>query len=419
MKSIIIFTILLASYQTANAQTQFCRTTASHINTEYPEQPIGLKSGQITIPIIFHVLHSGESIGTDRNISDAQILSALDVLNEDFNRMNEDTSDTRSMFKSVAADLEIDFCPAKYDTLGNLMPTPGIRRVSYTQADLFPPPYADFDLFLILPKIIWDPSRYYNVVIMDIPIASGIAHFPANAGLNGIGATASQDAFVATDTTDAVILNYQFVGRSPENPFAVAANYDGRVITHETGHWLGLLHVSGDFENCTMDDYCSDTPDTDRQTPAICPSATYQSCGSIDMWENYMDYTLGQCMNLFTKDQKQRILTALTNSPRRVAIQSSNVCMASAVGIDESRQRFAVSLFPNPAESTFTLEASQNVMDNSLSLFVTDIRGREVLQWTGRLSASNKFDISGLEPGVYIIQLWQKGSRETIKLIKQ
>ena len=41
----------------------------------------------LTIPVVVHVLNNGEAIGVNSNISDAQVLSQIEVLNEDFRRM--------------------------------------------------------------------------------------------------------------------------------------------------------------------------------------------------------------------------------------------------------------------------------------------------------------------------------------------
>ena len=40
-----------------------------------------------TIPVVVHVLHLGSEVGVDENISDEQIVSAIDALNEDYRRM--------------------------------------------------------------------------------------------------------------------------------------------------------------------------------------------------------------------------------------------------------------------------------------------------------------------------------------------
>ena len=40
-----------------------------------------------TIPLVVHVIHRGSPIGVEENISDAQILSAIHALNEDFRRV--------------------------------------------------------------------------------------------------------------------------------------------------------------------------------------------------------------------------------------------------------------------------------------------------------------------------------------------
>ena len=51
-----------------------------------------------TIPVVIHVIHNGEAIGTGTNISDAQINSQIAVLNDDFQRLNADATNTPTEF---------------------------------------------------------------------------------------------------------------------------------------------------------------------------------------------------------------------------------------------------------------------------------------------------------------------------------
>lgn len=53
----------------------------------------------ITIPVVVHVLHTGQAVGTGLNISMAQIQSQIDVLNEDFQRLNPDAVNTPVAFQ--------------------------------------------------------------------------------------------------------------------------------------------------------------------------------------------------------------------------------------------------------------------------------------------------------------------------------
>src|SRR5438477_42891 len=73
-----------------------------------------------TIPVVVHIIHNNTSgnIG-GLNISDEQIASQIKVLNEDYRRLNADTSLTRSMFKPVTGDPKFQFCLANKDPNGN------------------------------------------------------------------------------------------------------------------------------------------------------------------------------------------------------------------------------------------------------------------------------------------------------------
>ena len=84
-------------------------------------------SSVITIPVVVHVVYNNLT----NNISDAQIQSQIDILNEDFRRLNADTSSTPLTFQSVAADVEIEFCLASQDPDG--ITTNGITRTLTSQ----------------------------------------------------------------------------------------------------------------------------------------------------------------------------------------------------------------------------------------------------------------------------------------------
>eukprot|EP01041_Mallomonas_annulata_P038661 gene38661-62204_t len=76
----------------------------------------------MTIPVVVHVFHTGQAVGTGINISDAQIQSAIDNLNAAYSN----TSTASTTYTGV--NTEIQFCLAQRDPNGN--PTSGIVRVN-------------------------------------------------------------------------------------------------------------------------------------------------------------------------------------------------------------------------------------------------------------------------------------------------
>ena len=76
------------------------------------------QNGVYQIPVVVHVIHKGEPVGTGVNISDEQILSQIDVLNKDFRRENLDANLTPSIFQPFAAAMSIEFILARQDPDG-------------------------------------------------------------------------------------------------------------------------------------------------------------------------------------------------------------------------------------------------------------------------------------------------------------
>jgi hypothetical protein len=66
------------------------------------------RQGIITIPVVFHVMHNGEPIGTLPNVSDAQLISQMTQLNKDYRKLNSDTNLIPGVWKNVAADCQIE-----------------------------------------------------------------------------------------------------------------------------------------------------------------------------------------------------------------------------------------------------------------------------------------------------------------------
>ncbi|MBK9190232.1 MAG: T9SS type A sorting domain-containing protein [Crocinitomicaceae bacterium] len=329
MKKFGLLLIALIGYSsTFYAQQGWCGTDAQLQKTfaanpelinEFIEHNIRISSGQIQgadrsdpiiIPVVVHVIHDN-SVG---NISYDQILSGIDMLNVDYNRLNADTVDTRNTteapFEPLAVSFDISFALAKLDPDGNC--TNGVERRNS--------PGATYNA--------GENAKYYS--------SGGLDAWPRDQYLN-IWIVNS----IENDGTAGVTLGYAQFPQFADDGYGVIIRHDSygtvgtasgdRTLTHEVGHCLGLLHtfqgpIWGAGTGChssdcgAAGDFICDTPPA-TEAHWSCPAA-HNSCTSIptndpfgfdayDQWENYMSYA--PCQNMFSQGQYDMVSGNLTD----------------------------------------------------------------------------------------------------------
>ena len=277
----------------------------------HPNQPSARgNAAPYTIPVVIHIVHTGGAIGSIYNPTDAQVLGAIDYLNQVYSGTESSTT---------SGDLQIHFAMAKRDP--NCNPTNGINRVDgsgitgYVAGGVNSSTTSGTDELNVKNLIRWPVTDYYNVWVVN--------KIDAKDGTNG--------QFVAGFA--------YFPSTAP-----VAAQYDGivmlatqmktgqKTLPHEIGHAFNLYHPfqgSPDKNTCPTNTTCSTDGDQVCDTDPItynqlggvidftCRTGTNTCTGTpynANTENNYMNYT--GCFTLFTPGQNARMLASAAAAPR-------------------------------------------------------------------------------------------------------
>ncbi|MBL7941125.1 MAG: PKD domain-containing protein, partial [Flavobacteriales bacterium] len=306
------------------------------------------------------------------NISDAQIYSAIEALNNDFRKIAGTNGD------GDGVDVGIEFCLAVRDP--DNQATTGIVRVDGTVVPL----YADQGIEAtggvganeetVKALSTWPREQYMNIwVVNEIEDndaqggVQGFAYFPVNNPIDGI--TVLHNAFGT-------------VGNLKTN---TALN---RTLTHEVGHYFGLYHTFHSTSSCTElncntgGDKVCDTPPTPLNSNCAAPE-----CSGSQQVENYMDYTSESCRNMYTEGQKVRMRTTLETD--RASLLSSLGCVAV------SANDCGITYIVSPSGSTCTASVTPvvtltNYGSNALTTckiyYNVDGIGSSYITWNGNLA---------------------------------
>jgi hypothetical protein len=377
------------------------------------------------IPVIFHIIHSGQAVGNTYNISQAQVNSQIRILNEAFRKTNTDQSTyvTQAGLSSLAADCEISFCAATVDTAGNALTEPGIDRILASSKGWTNPGYSDSYIeTTIKPNSVWNSSKYLNIWILNFsdPQELGYAQFPTvpSASTPTIGDLAGS-GLDGPAKTDGVVFGYKYIG---DIGTATAPFNKGRTAVHEIGHWLGLWHIWGDESGCSGTDYVADTPNQGGENytcPATNGAVVTDACTATSPgvnYQNYMDYSDDKCMVMFTEGQKARMQACMQYCPRRAALVTSTVC--NAVGIKENQSTIELSIYPNPSEGELFVDLKMaDAQDFTISVVNTLGQTIKEVKQVQSNGGKIKIDLSDKNTGVYFVTLKSKSGGSKVKRI--
>jgi hypothetical protein len=258
-----------------------------------------------TIPVVFHVIHIGEPVGSGTNISDAQIESAMTALNNHFRKVPGSAGD------GDGVDVGIQFVLAKRDPNNN--PHSGINRVNGSSVANYATKgiegsgggngsAIEEDVKALS---LWPHTQYVNIwVVSEIDD-------------NGGGAGVQGYAYFPSTSTNHHLRDGIVILHSATGTIGSVKSYTNKGLTliHEMGHVFSLYHTFNGTNSCTElncntgGDRVCDTPPTPQSGSCSAPS-----CNGTQQVENYMDYTTQTCQNMFSQGQKDRMRDSLLAS---------------------------------------------------------------------------------------------------------
>ena len=299
---------MMEENSTYRAEQEAREESLSDLIRQYETGMIPKNDEIFTIPVVVHIIHDGDAYGSGSNITDEQVYSAINGLNEDYRKMSGTNGD------GDGADIGVEFCLAQRDPDGNS--TNGINRVNgcsvtdYCSEGITAGNGQGASEITVKNLSRWPNQEYYNIwVVTEIE------------NNNGGGGIQGYAYFPTTSAVDGTVILYNAFGTEGNLKSYTDLN---RTITHELGHAFALFHTfqggSCSESNCAIQgDRVCDTPPTSLNSSCNSPA-----CGGTQQVENYMDYTSENCKNMFSEGQKDRMRLAIQNS--RPNLLNSNGC---------------------------------------------------------------------------------------------
>ena len=391
-------------------------------------------TGMVTIPVVFHfILNSTQlhTIGDSAGIAN-RVLTQIDVLNEDYNRGNADSSVIPAAFKQYYGNVNIRFGLAHTDpgnnaTNGWEIVTTNKTGFDVTTIDNIGNYIAGRDAKHAVTggSDAWDINSYINIWVVNMLDGS----LPANyIGLTVPPSFTDSSSFNTNPYPKdemGLLLRYDAVGRRTSAGEYFYPGIDlGRTCTHEMGHFFGLFHPWGDDGNLCpwnggKDDGIADTP-PECDANYHCPNFPKYDCCTTDspgiMFMDYMDYSDDACLNMFTLDQIT-LMDANVSTAGESHSLTSHPQLLNYPGTPPATDNKYFVL--NPAVNARSSVNFNQLPDGFESITVYNSMGQKVkfIVTSGQQTTFFPIDMDGFGKGVYILKIQFNTHTDITKII--
>lgn len=268
-----------------------------------------------TLPVVVHIIHNGEAVGTCQNPDDATVATMITALNNYYRNTN-----------SLGIDIELNFQLAVRSGASCNGSTTGINRVNgsgvtnYTANGISYAGGSGASESAVKALSKWSPTEYINIWVVN-KINGGITGCPG--GGSGTFTAGFSGGPGNPGVTDGIVM------------VASQVNGTSTVLAHEMGHYLNLLHTFQDScpeVDCTSNgDRVCDTDPHPQFSLSLCPDGAYACAGPNYgiVAHNIMNYT--NCPDRFTTGQKTRMRAAIDAGGYRNCLTQSLALSNSSI----------------------------------------------------------------------------------------
>ena len=377
----------------------------------------GHRSDPMEVNVVVHIIWRAD----DENLHDSIIQNQIEILNNDFNKLNADTGNLRLLFQPVAGNANIHFNLASVirvhtdqlfsvDILGENLLSEVKHNAGGGSDAVDPEHYINIWVCKIQPIIIFG-LEVGQVFGFSFP-PNNLPNWPAENGAPG-------------PDEDGLVIDYRVFGGNNPSTIVIPGTTDiltvkGRTPVHEMGHYLGLRHIWGDGgllgpNDCAQSDGIDDTPYADAQSNFDCDK-TKNSCPQLedfyaadvpDLVENFMDYAAEDCMNMFTQGQVDLM--------RNVLLEQRNGLLTLVGATHSIADHANLSVTPNPANDVLNVQLMDRV-DVIRQIRLIDFKGKIM----DVISTSNShIPVNHLPAGMYVVDVISDKGRFASKLVIQ